>query len=94
MSSPANSSEIPPPVVKPERSRTHRYWRRFWRVGLGTVLIVFGTLLGLVPGIPGVFFAIAGLALMADEIPIAHRLMLKLKAKTKAAQQRMKRRKL
>ena len=72
-----------PEVVK-------RHWRRTWRVTVGLVLCVVGVALLFLPG-PGLLVIIAGLAVMSDEVPIAHRLMERLKKRLHQAEERIKR---
>lgn len=58
-----------------------RRWTLLWRVSLGSILIVLGIVLIPLPG-PGLAVIIAGLAVMASEVPVADRIMHELKRKT------------
>ena len=68
----------PQPSSSPEngnsRSRKQAVWSKFWRIGLGSLLILAGIAMLVLPG-PGIVTIIAGLAVMASEVPPAERLM-------------------
>lgn len=77
MNQPANQTDAKPEQgQKAKRSlRDWRsWWRPFWRIGLGTLIIIAGIVMLVFPG-PGIVTIIAGLALMADEFPPAKRLL-------------------
>jgi hypothetical protein len=84
----ADSEPIHQPFFRKRSIR--QWWSLLWRVIVGLVLIAFGGLMGLVPGVPGFVFAIAGLALMADEVPIAHRFLMRMRAGVKSADQKFR----
>lgn len=48
------------------------WWRKFWRITVGTIVILAGVVMLVTPG-PGIVAIIAGLAIMADEFPPARR---------------------
>ncbi len=74
-------NEVTAATSSSDRSMWRRYWRRFWRVGVGSVLILAGIAMCVLPG-PGILTIVAGLAVMADEVPLAERLMNRLKDRT------------
>lgn len=71
-----------------EQGKLRRKWRAFWRVGLGSVLVLAGIAMCVLPG-PGLLTIIAGLALMADEVPLAARIMDSLKARLRRAEEQL-----
>ena len=56
------------------RSFKRALWSKLWRIGLGTIVIIAGVLMLVLPG-PGILGIIAGLAILAPEVPPAERLM-------------------
>lgn len=80
-----------PGDIQEERTRAaaaRRHWRRLWRVGVGSVLVLAGIAMCVLPG-PGIVTIIAGLAVMADEVPAAERLMNYLKRRAREAKDRI-----
>jgi len=56
------------------------WWRKVWRIALGSVVVVAGVIMLVTPG-PGIAAIIAGLAIMADEFPPAKRALHYMKRK-------------
>jgi len=52
--------------------RAGKWWRKAWRITLGSVVILAGVIMLVTPG-PGIAAIVAGLAIMADEFPPARR---------------------
>lgn len=67
------------------KSPVRRYWSKFWRISLGSILVLAGLVMCITPG-PGIVTIIAGLAVMADEVPFARRTMDKLIARARKAE--------
>lgn len=59
-------------------TRSYRIVRRYGRIVLGLVLVAAGIAMLVLPG-QGILTIIAGLAVMAPEVPLAERLMNRLK---------------
>ena len=58
-----------------------------WTLGLG--LILLGIVGLVVPGLQGILLILAGLAVLSSHSPLARRLLDKLKARVKAAKDRV-----
>ncbi|HLE48077.1 MAG TPA: PGPGW domain-containing protein [Candidatus Thermoplasmatota archaeon] len=74
MPEPSPQSE-PAPVAPNMMDRLVRQVRRFFIVLFGFTLIVFGFLLGFVPGIPGWPLGLLGLTILAGEYVWARRIL-------------------
>jgi len=70
-------------------SGARRHLRRLWRVGLGSLLIIAGLAMCVLPG-PGLLTIVAGLALMADEVPFAQRIIDKLTEKARRLEEKVR----
>jgi hypothetical protein len=78
------------PPASPERTPSRSAWARAARLAGGWSLLLLGGALLLLPG-PGIPLVIAGLALLARDLPWARRLAERLRARWNGLQVRARR---
>jgi len=71
-----------------EASRKRPFWLRGVRLGAGAFLVVLGIVLIPLPG-PGLLIVIGGLALLAEDVPLAERLLHWCKRRAEEAKDRV-----